>query len=555
MPKMLRKITVTLEGKPFPCEVGTSVQELIERNLPDRRADALAVRVGVAVKGLRWQPQQDCEGTLLSYADEEARRMYERSARFVFLLAVREVMPGARVRFEHSVGYGLYATIECEGGLSGLRVRRLEQHMRQIVEADEPLVRTRWTRQQAMDYFERDAQTDKLRLLRYRPYEHFDVYTCRGMSEYFYGEMLPSTGYLRSFSVQFYLPGVILQLPSPECSDRPAPFQERPKLLRTFAESARRANILRCDNAADLNDLIAQDAIRPFMRINEALHERSIADIADQILERRARVVLIAGPSSSGKTTFANRLDIDLRVNGLEPVAISLDNYYRNRGEVPLDEHGKPDLECLESLDVPLFNEHLVRILQGEEVEIPRFSFHTGRREETGTRMRLRDSQPILIEGIHGLNSKLTEEIPSDLKFKVYISALTHLNLDDHNRIRTTDVRLLRRLVRDRLFRNATVDRTMSMWDSVRAGEEKYIFPFQEQADVMFNSSLLYELPVLKKYAYPMLCEVGEESPWYLRTRRLVKFLNYFLDGVAEDEIPPTSILREFIGGCTFYKE
>lgn len=552
---MSKQITVTLEGVPIACEVGTSIQRLIEEHAPDRNADALAVRVGPSTKGLRWQPQQDCECELLTYADEEARRMYERSARFVFLLAVREVMPGARVRVEHSVGHGLYITIACEGGLSGLRVRRLEQHMRQIVEADEPLIRTRWTRREAMEYFERDGQADKLRLLRYRPFEHFDVYTCRGMSEYFYGEMLPSTGYVRGFSLQFYLPGVILQLPSAEGPDRPAPLQERPKLLRTFAESARWAGILRCENAADLNELVAGNKIRPFMRVNEALHERSIADIADQIVERGARVVLIAGPSSSGKTTFANRLDIDLRVNGLEPVAISLDNYYRDRDQVPLDANGQPDLECLESLDVPLFNDHLVRILQGEEVEIPRFSFSKGRREETGERMRLRENQPILIEGIHGLNSKLTAEIPCELKFKVYISALTHLNLDDHNRIRTTDVRLLRRLVRDRLFRNSTVDRTMSMWDSVRDGEERYIFPFQEQADVMFNSSLLYELSILKKYAYPMLCEVKDDSPWYLRTRRLVKFLNYFLDGVAEDEIPPISILREFIGGCTFYKK
>ncbi|MCL2544807.1 MAG: nucleoside kinase [Clostridia bacterium] len=552
---MPKQITVTLEGSAFVCPVGTSIQQLIEKYLPERRADALAVRVGPAVKGLRWQPQQDCECALLTYADEEAGRMYERSVRFVFLLAVRELMPGARVRIEHSIGYGLYITIGFEGGLSGALVRKLERRMHEIVQADEPLIRTRWTREEAMDYFERDGQADKLRLLRYRPFDYFDVYTCRGMSEYFYGEMLPSTGYVRGFSLQFRLPGVILQLPAPRMPNRPALPQARPKLLRTFAETARWAGILHCDNAADLNDLIAQKKMRQFMRVNEALHERTIAGIADQILERRARVVLIAGPSSSGKTTFAHRLGIHLRVDGLDPVAISLDNYYRDRDKVPLDERGQPDLECLEALDVPLINEHLVRILQGEEVEIPRFSFQTGRRKEGGARMKLREDQPILIEGIHGLNDKLTAEIPSEFTFKVYISALTQLNLDDHNRIRTTDVRLLRRLVRDHQFRHSPADRTMSMWDSVRDGEEKYIFPFQEEADVMFNSSLLYELPVLKKYAYPMLKQVGEDSPWRLRSRRLLKFLNYFLDGTAEDEIPPTSILREFIGGCTFYME
>ncbi len=550
-----QQITLTLEGVPLKCPVGTSVQEMIDRHLPERRADALAVRVGDAVKGLRWQPKQDCACTLLTYADEEARRMYERSARFLLLLALREALPGARVRIEHSVGYGVYIAVEDKECLSSLRVRRIEQHMRQIVQDDEPFVRTRWTRDQAMDYFRQEGQEDKLRLLAYRPVDYFDVYTCRGMSEYFYGEMLPSTGYIRSFSLQFYLPGMVLQLPAPEQPERAAPFQERPKLMRTFAEASRWGGILRCENAADLNDMIASGALRAFIRVNEALQERSIVDISEQIIERAARVVLIAGPSSSGKTTFTHRLAIDLRVGGQDPVILSLDNYYRDRDQVPLDEKGEPDLECLESLDVPLFNDHLLRILQGEEVEIPRFSFKRGRRDPEGVKMRLRPDQPILIEGIHGLNNQLTADVPSELKFKIYISALTHLNLDDHNRIRTTDVRLLRRIVRDHQFRSSTVDRTMSMWDSVRSGEEKYIFPFQEQADVMFNSSLLYELPILKKLAYPMLCEVGEESPWHLRVRRLVKFLNYFLDGMAEDEIPPTSILREFIGDCTFYKE
>ena len=552
---MRKRVTVTLDGLPIVCEAGTSVQSLIWEHLPERRREAIAVRVNGSVKGLRWQPGQDCEGVLLTYADEEARRMYERSARFLFLLGAREVMPGARVRFEHSVGYGLYIVIEGGEQLSGLRVRRIEQRMRQIVEADEPFVRARWTRAQAMEYFERDGQADKLRLLRYRPFDYFDVYTCRGMSEYFYGEMLPSTGYIHSVSLQFHLPGAVLQLPAPVRPDRIAPFQERPKLLRTFAEAARWAGILGCRNAADLNDLITGKRFRSFIRVNEALQEKSIADIADQIVERGARVVLIAGPSSSGKTTFAHRLAVALRINGLKPLAISLDSYYRDRDKIPLDKDGQPDLECLESLDLPLFNDHLVRLLQGEEVEAPRFSFPRGRRDPVGVRLKAHPDQPLLIEGIHGLNNRLTEDVPAEMKFTIFISALAHLNLDDHNRIRTTDVRLLRRLVRDHQFRGATVDRTMSMWDSVRAGEEAYIFPFQEQADVMFNSSLLYELPILKRYAYPMLCEIGEDSPWHLRARRLVKFLNYFLEGDAEDEIPPTSILREFIGGCTFDKE
>ncbi len=519
-------IQVTIEGVTAPCKVGTSVQDWLKENLPARLSGTMAVTLGDSIKGLRWQPQQDCVLTLLDYTNEEVRRMYERSARFLFLLALRDTMPGARARFEHSAGYGVYVQLRDEEALNSLRVRRIEQRMRQLVEEDLPFVRTRWTREQAMTYFEQDGQADKVRLLGYRPYNHFDVYTCGGMSEYFYGEMLPSTGYVNAFTLQYYLPGLVLQLPAPSQPDRPAPFRENPKLLRTLAESARWAHILHSQNAADLNDLIAQKKLRPFIRVNEALHEKSIADIADQIVERGARVVLIAGPSCSGKTTFINRLTTQLRVNACEPVAISLDDYYMDRDKVPLDAHGKPDLECLESIDVPLFNQQLVQLLQGEEVEVPLFSFKSGKREPKGHTMRVRADQPILIEGIHGLNNKLTEDIPCDMKFKIYLSALTQLNLDDHNRIRTTDVRLLRRLVRDHETRGASVDRTMGMWDDVRAGEEKYIFPFQEQADVMFNSSLLYELPMLKKLAYPMLTSVPEDSPWYLRANRLIKFLN-----------------------------
>ena len=265
--------------------------------------------------------------------------------------------------------------------------------------------------------------------------------------------------------------------------------------------------------------------------------------------------MFVAGPSSSGKTTFANRLSVQLRVSGKRPLAISLDNYYKNREDIPLGADGKPDLECLESIDVPLFNDQLVELLAGREVELPLYSFKTKRRLEQGVRLRVDGDQVLVVEGIHGLNSALSEEIPSELKYRVYVSALTQLNLDGHNRIRTTDVRLLRRMVRDARTRHTDVTATMAMWDSVRAGEEKYIFPYQEKADVMFNSSLLYEIAVLKKYAYPMLKSIPQDSPYYTRSRRLVKFLNYFKDCGDESEIPPTSILREFIGGCTFYDE
>ena len=491
---------------------------------------------------------------MIGHNKEEERRIYERSARLILLLALRDMAPQAKVRFEHSIGYGLYMNVTGME-LTAAAVRELEQRMRGIVERDLPIVRSRWTREGAMAYFAEKGQDDTVRLLAYRPFDYFDVYTCDGLSEYFYGDMVRSTGEIRSFALRFYYPGMVLLLPGEDLDGPPAPFAERPQLMHTYAQANEHSAILQCESAADLNDIIARGEVRGFIRVNEALHERSIAQIAERIVARGARIVFVAGPSSSGKTTFANRLSVQLRVSGKRPVAISLDDYYLNRDQIPLDEQGKPDLECLESIDVPLFNEHLVALLAGHEVEIPRYSFKTKSRMEHGVPLRVTEDQVLIVEGIHGLNSALCTDIPSELTFRVYISALAQLNLDGHNRIRATDVRLMRRMVRDHRTRNTSALQTLQMWDSVRAGEEKYIFPYQERADVMFNSSLLYEIAVLKKYAYPMLCAIEESSPYYVRARRLVKFLNYFSDCVDEDEIPPTSILREFVGGCTFYDE
>lgn len=488
------------------------------------------------------------------YQYEEERRVYERSARLILLLAMRAVCPNARLRVEHSIGQGVYMSVSGVT-LTDELVQALEEKMHAIAAQDLPIVKSRWTREEAIAYFGRQGQEDTVRLLAYRPFDYFDVYTCDGLSEYFYGDMAASTGAIRSFALRRYEPGLVLLLPGGALDEAPAPFVQRPQLMRTYAEANEHSRILRCESAADLNDIIARGEARTFIRVSEALHERTIARIAEQIVARGARVVFIAGPSSSGKTTFANRLSVQLRVSGMRPVAISLDDYYLNREDVPLGEDGQPDLECLESIDVPLFNSQITQLLAGEEVELPRYSFTTKRREEKGVRLRVSDDQILIVEGIHGLNDRLSGGIPDALKFRVYVSALTQLNLDGHNRIRTTDVRLMRRMVRDHRTRATGALETLQMWDKVRAGEEKYIFPYQEQADVMFNTSLLYEIAVLKKYAYPMLIRIGEDSPYYVRARRLVKFLNYFIDCADESEIPPTSILREFIGGCTFYNE
>ena len=489
----------------------------------------------------------------MNIKNEEKLRTYERSARLLLLLAMKRIAPKAKVRFEHSIGQGVYTTVTGTE-LTAALVKQIEQVMREICAENLPIQKSRMTRQEAMALFEKQGQEDTVRLLAYRPYEHFDVYTCDGLSEYFYGDMVGATGEIDRFALRFYYPGMVLMLPQEE-EGPVAPFAERPQLMRTYARSAEFSRILRSENAADVNDIIQSGEIRTFICVNEALHDRAIGQIAERIIARGARIVFVAGPSSSGKTTFANRLGIHLRVSGKRPVAISLDNYYRNREDVPLGLDGKPDLECLESIDVPLFNAQLIDLLAGREAEIPRYSFITKRREEHGVKLRVKSDEIIIVEGIHGLNPKLSDDIPSELKFLVYISALTQLNLDNHNRIRATDVRLLRRMVRDARERGTDAIGTMQMWDSVRAGEEQYIFPYQERADVMFDSSLFYEIPLLKKYAYPLLKQVPQESEHYVRCRRLVKFLNYFVDCDAEAVIPPTSILREFIGGCTFYDD
>ncbi len=392
-------------------------------------------------------------------------------------------------------------------------------------------------------------------MLRYRPFEHFQLYSLGGMMEYFYGVMAPSTACLGVFDLRYHMPGVVLQLPDPEHPERVSPFVHVPKLMKTFAQSARWNEILECSNASDLNEMVVNRKLREFIRVNEALHEKSISAIADQFVQSGARLILVAGPSSSGKTTFSHRLMIALKVLGLRPMSISLDDYYVDRDKIPYDENGEQDLERLDTLDVDLFNEHLVRILQGESVETPQYDFYTGCRTDKTHTVHADLDQPIIIEGIHGLNDELTRSVERSMKFKIYISALTTLNLDDHNRIRTTDARLLRRMVRDHQFRGTPPEKTMSMWASVRRGEEKYIFPFQEEADVMFNSSLVYELAIMKKYVYPMLVNLPTESPYYTMARRLVKFLNYFQSSDVEDEIPINSILREFIGGCCFYRK
>lgn len=516
----------------------------------------VAALVNGAVTELNTPVRSDCTLIPLTPSDEEGRRVYERSLRFVLLLALRRVYPGQQVRIEYSAGQGVFVRLP-DTTLDVQAVAAVEQEMRAIVQADMPFEKHRWQKEEAIAYFEKDGQEDKVALLRRRPFDFFDMYCCGGMWEYFYGAMAPSTGYVQVFKLHPYEGGLVMLLPDRADSQVPAAYVDRPKHLAVFSQSARWCEILGVTNAADLAAMMEQHRLRAFIRVNEALHDQAIGDIARQIVKGGKRIVLVAGPSSSGKTTFAGRLGVHLTVLGCRPVQISLDNYYRNRCDLPREADGSVDLEALHTIDVALLQEHLQRLLDGEEVEIPRFDFYTASRKPQGVPLKLEADQPVIIEGIHGLNPALSDHLPQEVIHRIFVSALTCINLDDHNRIRTTDVRLLRRIVRDNQFRGTSPENTMKMWPSVRRGEERWIFPYQELADSVFNTALHYELPVLKHYAFDLLRQVTPGTPEDVMSHRLRKVLHYFpqIDEAVLDEVPPLSLLREFIGGSTMEKE
>lgn len=407
---------------------------------------------------------------------------------------------------------------------------------------------------EAESLFESTGRMDRYRAIEHRNKELVTIYNCGGMDDYFYGYMAPDTGYIKVFGLKYYQGGLIIRFPDKSSPGTLPEFIEQEKLFNIYLEFKRWGRILEIENVGALNTLVKEGRAVEIVRISEALHEKKIASIADMIVEsgHRKKIILISGPSSSGKTTFAQRLSIQLRVNGLKPVTISLDDYFVNRKETPRDEKGEYDYEALEAIDVKLFNRQLNDLIRGKEVELPVFNFNTGAREPSGRKLQIDDDHVLIIEGIHGLNEKLTPEIPRENKFKIYVSALTSMNIDDHNRIPTTDNRIIRRLVRDHQFRGSSTVSTIKRWPSVRRGEEMNIFPFQESADVMFNSALMYELGVLKTYAEPLLMEIDNSTVEYSEARRLIEFLSYFLP-IDPKDVPANSIIREFIGGSCFY--
>lgn len=480
-------------------------------------------------------------------------RMYVRSTAFVLYAALREINTDAILKIDHSVSKGWYAEINGEGGpVTDELLNRIRLKMNEIIEADIPFTRKELPTPEAVKLFRENGHTEKANLFETRQEMYTSVYGLGNHMNYFYGYLVPSTGYITEFDIQKYFRGFLIRVPERENFEIKPKVALQPKLFKVFREHKKWINILDVNYVGSLNKATRQRRDTDLIKISEALHEKRIARIADKIYKSRekVRVILISGPSSSGKTTFSKRLSIQLMVLGLRPVQISLDNYFVDRELTPRDENGEYNFETLQAIDITLFNENLNDLLQGKDVLLPRFDFTTGKRNN-GERLKISSDQVLIVEGIHGLNPGLTPSIRPQCKFGIFVSALTQISIDAHNPIPSTDNRLIRRMVRDYRFRNYTALDTLRRWESVRHGEEQYIFPFQENADVMFNSALLYELAVLKTYAEPLLKTIPENETEYAEALRLMKFLSYF-QPVSAREIPPTSILREFLGGSSF---
>jgi len=485
-------------------------------------------------------------------------RTYRRSVLFVLIMAVKELYPEAEVIAQFTANKGLFCEVNAPNWQLNLeRTEAIAARMHAIVAEDRPILKRSCLRDEAVQLFKENKQVEKANLIAALTQETVSIYQCGEYQDYFYGAMVPHTGILDRFALDYEAPGVLLRTPDADTHGEVRAYVPQPKLSHILSEAEEWARILDCQYVTDLNRLNRTGQMGEVIRVSEALQEKHIAQIAEHIAGHHhdLRLVLIAGPSSSGKTSFAQRLRIQLRTNGLHPVSISLDDYFKNRRDTPRNAKGEYDYECLEALDTELFNKDMLALMAGQENTLPVYNFISGEREWHKDRViSVGEGQPIIIEGIHGLNEKLSAAVPRANKFKIYISALTQLNIDAHNRIPTTSARLLRRLVRDYQFRGSQAIKTLHQWPTVREGEEKYIFPFQEEADVMFNSALIYELGILKRYARPLLERVAPDVPEYTEAQFLLNFFQYVDDINCEDDVPNNSLLREFIGKSVFFK-
>ena len=562
-----------IDGHEITARTGQTLLDLVkELGLDDKRLSRrpLAAKIAGEVFTLNYIPVREKDASserssmrramaasggevrLLRYHDGAGKDAYIRTAQFAIFLALRQLWPQAVAKMNCTIGTSVFMQVS---GVPDFSAAKLKQRVLELVQEDIPLLRRRVPLRDAMEHFEADGQMDKARLLSWRNFDYFDEYAYGDFADYYYGEMMPSTGYLMVWDIREADNGFFFSYPDDKNPDIVSKIPDSPNFFSVYSEGERWCQLMECETVADLNDLTTSGRIRELIRVNEALHERRFSQIADMVCQKNARAVMLAGPSSSGKTTSANRLATQLRVHGKKPVLMSLDDYYIDREKIAPGPDGKLDLEHINTIDTGLFGRQMVQLLNGEEVELPSFNFKTGKREWRGHKLSLAGDSVVIVEGLHALNPVLLPEgVDFDRVFRLYVSPLLPLNLDNHNRIATSYLRLLRRIVRDYETRGSSVQQTLSMWDSVRRGEQRWIFPFQENADVIFNSSTLYELAVLKKHIFPLLTAVQPEDECYDEVQNIVKILNFVVEADVDDEIPPTSLVREFIGGNMFYR-
>ena len=532
---------------------GSTIEELYKQYAKQLPYTVLAAKVDNKIEGLDHRLSRECRVEFLDMRTQAANLIYQNSLILIYLKAIEDILGKADVDIENALNKGLYTEIKAAEPVTAKQVKEIEQRMRHIVEEDIPFVREELTKEEAIARFEEMGCPEKIALLGENPrMKKVPFYSLAGYRDFFYGLMAPSTGYIRHFELRKYRRGVLMRFPQPSQPDKIPEYVDEKLLYKTFGEQNRWGKLMGIDYVSDLNRKIDEGKFTDLIQLSEALHERRIVEIADMITKCHKRIILIAGPSSSGKTTFARRLCIQLRVNGLEPLYMGTDDYFVEREHTPLDEYGEKNYEDLDAVDIQLFNSNMNDLLAGKTVDLPTFNFITGKKEYGKRITSIKSSQPIVIEGIHALNEALTSELPEEEKFKIYISPLTQLNIDSHNRIVTTDHRMIRRMVRDYKYRGHSAQSTISSWPKVRAGEDKNIFPFSNEADVLFNSVHLYEICVLKKYAVPLLEAITPEEPEYGDAVRMLNFLRFFKTVEDDSAIVNNSILREFIGGSVF---
>ncbi|MBP3707919.1 MAG: nucleoside kinase [Clostridia bacterium] len=542
-------IEITYKGDTIKTE-NIKVVDLLKDEI--NNCQAIACRFNNEVKSLSYELTQNGKIELIDMSDRDGRRVYIRGLVYILTKAFSELYPNAKTEINYQLSNSMLCEVVDEN-VTDEMIENINKKVAEIIEKDIPIIKKEMSKSEAKAFYDIEKNEKGRLQIEYGKKDVVSLYYCEDYYNYFYGVMPISTGFAKIYEIVKYHSGILIRYPSKKDITKLPEFKENKKLLETLDEYEELHETLHVQTLYKLNRIIKKNKIKEYILLDEALHEKKLAAIADDIVKReKVKVILIAGPSSSGKTTFAQRLGIQLRLNGLKPVTLSVDNYFVERADNPKDENGEYDFECIEAIDTKLFNDHLLKLLNGEEIDVPTFDFEVGTKRYNGEKLRLKDDQILVIEGIHCLNDKLTPLISKEQKYKIYISCLTVLNMDYNNRISTTDSRLIRRIVRDSQFRGYKALHTLNMWESVNKGEEKNIFPFQEQADSMFNSSLIYELAVLKDYALPLLKEIDNTNPAYSEARKLISMLEYF-ESVPEEYVPKNSLLREFLGGSIFY--